>query len=132
MYNLCIFSYALENNDTISVENTGTLRIGDTLNLEYPLVGNVTTLIHEPSDISSIQNIAALEDINVVGEEEIIIGTVVEDISSEGLKSVKTFEEMNLQRNEEFKVQNCMQVGSMEDVSKIENFIEKEIENFNR
>ena len=71
------------------------MRIGDTLNLEYPLVGNVTTLIHEPSDISSIQNIAALEDINVVGEEEIIIGTVVEDISSEGLKSVKTFEEIN-------------------------------------
>ena len=95
----------------MSSHDNDTLRASDTDPLTYSSVANVVPFIND-------------EDITVVGEEEIIIGTVIEDASSEGLRCIKTYEEMIVQRNEDCIVEEDFQVVSVEDVSENENDVE--------
>ena len=103
------------------------MRASDTAPLTYSSVANVAAFINDEDNFSNVEKIATLEEITVVGEEEIIIGTVVEDASSEGLKCIKTFEEieeMLAQRNEDCIVEEGFQVVSVEDVSEDESNLE--------
>ena len=112
-----------ENEDTLSGHDNDTLRASDTAPLTYSSVANVVPFINDEDTFGNVQKIATFEDITVVGEEEIVIGTVVEDASSEGLKCIKIFEEieeMLVQRNEDSIVEEGFQLVSVEDVSEDE------------
>ena len=107
----------------MSGHDNDTLRASDTPPLTYSSVANVVPFINDEDTFGNVQKISTSEDINVVGEEEIVIGTVVEDASSEGLKCIKIFEEieeMLVQRNEDSIVEEGFQVVSVEDVSEDE------------
>ena len=118
-----IFIFA-ENDETISSYDNDTLRVSDTAPLTYSSVANVAAFINDEDNFGNVQKTGTLENITVVGEEEIIIGTVIEDASSEGLRCIKTYEEMIVQRNEDCIVEEDFQVVSVEDVSENENDVE--------
>ena len=113
------------NDETMSGYDNDTLRVSDTTPLTYSSVANVAGFINDEDNFGNVQQISTLEEITVVGEDEIIIGTVVQDASSEGLKCIKTYEEILVQRNEDCIVEEGFQAVSVEDVFENKNDMEK-------
>ena len=101
--------------DNISGHNTDTLRICATTNFAYSSVANSIDSINGQSDC-----IEALEEINIIGDEEIIVGEVVHNASSEGVKCINTLEEIHVQRDEDYTTVSALQVVPVEDALKIE------------
>ena len=75
-----------------------------------------------PTDVSSGEIVENVQKIDVVGEEMIIIGEVVQNSSSEGVKYCHTFEEINAFRD------GGIVVGEAVRVQSIEHALEKDIE----
>ena len=116
----------------MSSYDNDTLRVSDTAPLTYSSVANVAAFINDDDNFGNLQKPGTLEDITVVGEEEIIIGTVIEDASSEGLRCIKTYEEMIVQRNDDCIVEEGFQVVSVEEVYENGNDVEASNNNHNK
>ena len=61
----------------MSGHDNDTLRASDTAPMTYSSVANAVPFINDEDTFGNVQKIAAFEEITVVGEEEIVIGTVV-------------------------------------------------------
>ena len=74
------------------------------------------------SDVSGVESLETLQEISVVEEAVIIIGEVVQNASSEGVKCLHTFEQKHNCRDEEIIVGEAVQALP------IENTLEKKFE----
>ena len=66
------------------------------------------------SDVSGVESLETLQEISVVEEAVIIIGEVLQNASSEGIKCLHTFEQKNNCRDEEIIVGEAVQALPIE------------------